>query len=65
VDFCRVSLTYDGSAISAMLGDVWLDVGKMNEKWLSTLGLRSPDGFHTGNSVRAESLERIANAIDT
>ena len=29
VDFCRVGLTYGSSRISAMLGDVWSDVGKM------------------------------------
>jgi hypothetical protein len=65
VDFCRVGLTYGRRRISAMLGDVWSDVGKMSCERLSTSMLRSPDGFHTSHRSYVEMFERISNAIYT
>ena len=63
VDFCRVGLTYGSSRISAMLGDVWSDVGKMSCESLSTSLLRSSGGFHTSDRSQVEKFKRIANAI--
>jgi hypothetical protein len=40
-----VSLTYDGSAISAMLDDVWRDVGKEVTMWFVILVFRKLELF--------------------
>lgn len=63
VDFCRVGLTYGSRRISAMLGDVWSDVGKMSCESLSTSFLGSLGGFHTSDRPHVEMFERISNPI--
>ncbi len=35
---CGVGLTYERSRISAMLDDVWLDVGKTGEEMIFDIG---------------------------
>jgi hypothetical protein len=52
-----MGLTYGRSRISAMLGDVWSDVGNMSCKSLSTSALGSLDGFHTRGGMEVDSFE--------
>ena len=64
MDFRRTGLTYGRSRISAMLGDVWSDVGNMSYESLSTSALGSLDGFHTRGGTEVDSFERSANSIN-
>ena len=65
MDFCRVGLTYGSSGVSATLGDVWSDVGKMSCKSLSTSMSRCSGCFHTRRRSEVESFEGIADTVDT
>jgi len=60
-----MGLTYGRSMISAMLDDVWSDVGNVGWRILSTLILRSSGSFHTWGDTHVESFQRIANAVYT
>lgn len=61
VEIGRMGLTYDGSGISAMLDDVWLDVRKSVRKGLSTsfyerVILSTVDG---GRKLKVSNIPRI------
>ena len=59
-----MALTYEGSGISAMLDDVWSDVGKAHGWKLSTSLLLNCDPFHTRYWSEVESFQHPADSID-
>jgi hypothetical protein len=60
-----VGLTYELSGISAMLDDVWSDVGKPVCRGFSTSLLRNGNSFHTRRWSEVEGFQHSANTIDT
>lgn len=60
-----MGLTYEGSTISAMLDDVWSDVGNVIGGGLSTLVLGNSGCFHTGGRPKVESFERVSEPVYT
>lgn len=59
-----MALTYEGSGLSAMLDDVWSDVGKAHGWKLSTSLLLNRDPFHTWCWSEVESFQHSADSID-